>query len=73
LGLGAGSTAESLISQAAAKECSVGDASVVSSHANFLVTKPQCSSDDVRSLLEQVRTQVRERLGVTLEPQIEVW
>lgn len=68
-----GSTAESLISQAAAKECSVGDASVVSSHANFLVTKPQCSSDDVRSLLEQVRTQVRERLGVTLEPQIEVW
>jgi len=68
-----GSTAESLISQAAAKECAVGNAAVVSSHANFVVTKPQCSSDDVRSLLEQVRSRVRDRLSVDLEPQIEVW
>ncbi len=68
-----GSTAESLISQAGAKECVVGNAAVVSSHANFVVTKPECSSDDVRSLLEQVRSQVRDRLSVDLEPQIEVW
>jgi UDP-N-acetylmuramate dehydrogenase len=68
-----GSTAESLISQSGAKDQSVGKASVVSSHANFIATKPDCTSDDVRSLLEQVRSHVRERLGVDLKPQIEVW
>lgn len=68
-----GSTADSLISQAGGKECSVGGAAVASSHANFVVTKPQCSSDDVRSLLEKVRGRVRDRLGVDLKPQIEVW
>lgn len=68
-----GSTAASLISQSGAKERVVGNAAVSVSHANFVVTKPDCSSDDVRSLLEQVRAQVSERLSVNLTPQIEVW
>jgi UDP-N-acetylenolpyruvoylglucosamine reductase len=34
---------------------------------------PHCSSDDVRTLVETVRSRVREKLGVELTPQIEVW
>lgn len=68
-----GSTAASLISQSGAKDRSVGNASVSSSHPNFVVTKAECSSDDVRNLVEQVRSQVRDQLGVDLKPQIEVW
>ena len=68
-----GSTAASLISQAGGKDRSVGNAAVVASHANFVASKPNCSSEDVRELLEQVRGQVRERLNVDLTPQIEVW
>lgn len=69
----AGSTAESLITQAAAKDLFAGEARVAASHANFVIAKPGCTSGDVKALLELVRTQVRDRLGVELTPQIEVW
>lgn len=68
-----GSTAASLISQSAAKDVAVGNASVSSSHPNFVVARAECSSDDVRGLIERVRGQVRERLSVDLKPLIEVW
>jgi UDP-N-acetylmuramate dehydrogenase len=68
-----GTTAESLVVQAGARELRVGGASVYGPHANYVVAGPHCSSDDVRALVEQVRAHVRERLGVELSPQIEVW
>jgi UDP-N-acetylmuramate dehydrogenase len=68
-----GSTAESLITQAAAKDLFAGEARVAPSHANFVIAKPGCTSGEVKALLEMVRTQVRDRLGVDLTPQIEVW
>lgn len=68
-----GTTAESLIAQAGARDLRVGGASVYGPHANYVVAGPHCSSDDVRALVEQVRASVRDRLGVELSPQIEVW
>jgi UDP-N-acetylenolpyruvoylglucosamine reductase len=38
-----------------------------------MVASSKCPSDDVRALIELVRAKVRERLGVELTPQIEVW
>jgi UDP-N-acetylmuramate dehydrogenase len=68
-----GMTAESLVVQAGARDLRAGDASVYSSHANFVVAGPHCSSDDVRTLVETVRGRVREKLGIELTPLIEVW
>jgi UDP-N-acetylmuramate dehydrogenase len=68
-----GMTAESLVVQAGARDVRVGDASVYSSHANFVVAGPHCSSDDIRTLVETVRGRVREKLGIELTPLIEVW
>ena len=68
-----GTTAESLIAQSGARDLRVGDASVYAPHANYVVAGPHCSSDDVRTLVETVRSRVREKLGVELTPQIEVW
>lgn len=68
-----GTTAESLVVQAGARDLRVGGAAVYGPHANYVVAGPQCSSDDVRALVEEVRAHVRERLGVELSPQIEVW
>ena len=68
-----GTSAESLITQAGAKDLRVGEAMVYAAHANYVVVFPKCSSDDVRLLVELVRSKVRERLGVELTPQIEVW
>jgi UDP-N-acetylmuramate dehydrogenase len=68
-----GTSAESLIGQAGARDLHVGEASVYAAHANYVVAHPGCTSDDVRGLVELVRARVRERLGVELTPQIEMW
>jgi UDP-N-acetylmuramate dehydrogenase len=68
-----GTTAESLVAQAGARDLRVGDASVYSTHANYVVAGPHCSTDDVRTLVETVRGRVREKLGIELTPLIEVW
>lgn len=68
-----GTTAESLISQAGGRDLRAGDASVYATHANYVVAGPHCSADDVRTLVETVRSRVRDKLGVELAPQIEVW
>jgi len=68
-----GTTAESLVVQAGAKDLRVGEATVSAGRANYVVAAGACTSEDVRSLVEMVRARVRERLGVELTPQIEVW
>jgi UDP-N-acetylmuramate dehydrogenase len=68
-----GMTAESLVVQAGARDLRVGGAAVYGPHANYVVAGPQCTSQDVRTLVEQVRKRVRDALGVDLTPQIEVW
>jgi UDP-N-acetylmuramate dehydrogenase len=68
-----GTSAESLIVQAGGRDLRVGDASVYAPHANYVVAGPQGTSDDVRALIEAVRARVRDRLGVELTPQIDVW
>jgi UDP-N-acetylenolpyruvoylglucosamine reductase len=62
-----------LIVQSGARDLRVGAAMVYAAHSNYVVASPQCPSDDVRGLVELVRVRVRERLGVELTPQIEVW
>lgn len=69
----AGVSAESLVAQAGGRDLHVGEAAVSSGHANFVVAGEGCTSDDIRGLVERVRLRVRERLGVELTPQIEVW
>jgi UDP-N-acetylmuramate dehydrogenase len=68
-----GMTADSLVVQAGARDLRVGAASVYGPHANYVVAGPRCTSDDVRGLVEAVRSCVRDKLGVELTPQIEVW
>lgn len=68
-----GATAESLIAQAGARDLRIGDAAVYAPHANYVVAGPHCTSDDVRTLVETVRSRVRDRLGMELTPQIEMW
>ncbi|MBM3955351.1 MAG: UDP-N-acetylmuramate dehydrogenase [Planctomycetota bacterium] len=68
-----GASAESIIAQAGCRGMRVGGASIHGTHANYVTVQAGASSDDVRALVEMVRTQVRQRLGVELAPQIESW
>lgn len=68
-----GATAADLIERAGLKGARVGGAAVSERHANYLVADPEATSGDVLRLIDLLQAQVRERLGVELELQLEVW
>lgn len=68
-----GFSAGELIESAGLKKTRIGGAVVSERHAGFIIAEPECTSQDVIRLIELVRTQVRERMGVDLELEIEIW
>ena len=63
-------SAGALIDRAGMKGVSSGDARVSLSHGNFIVNEGRATASDIRRLIEQCRTAVRERLGVELREEI---
>jgi UDP-N-acetylmuramate dehydrogenase len=68
-----GMSAGMLIEQAGLKNTRIGGAEVSQRHANFIVADQSATSADVLKLIDLVRERVDERLGVTLETEIEIW
>lgn len=68
-----GASAGEMIDQAGLKGTRIGGAVVSDRHANFIVAEPECTSEDVLRLIDLVRNQILERLGVELELELEVW
>lgn len=68
-----GMRAADLIEQAGLKGTKIGGAEISEKHANFIITSTDASSAEVLRLIELVQLQVRERLGVELETDIEIW
>ncbi len=63
-----------LIDRAGLKGFSIGGATVSPVHANFIVAdKDTASADDVKSVIDHVQAEVRQRFGVTLEREVVVW
>jgi UDP-N-acetylmuramate dehydrogenase len=68
-----GASAGALIEQAGLKGTRIGGAVVSDRHANFIIAEPESTSQDVLRLIDLVRAQVRDRLGIDLELEIEIW
>ena len=68
-----GMSSGELIESAGLKGTRIGGAVVNDRHANFIVAEPECSSNDVLRLVDLVRDQVHERVGVELELELEIW
>jgi UDP-N-acetylmuramate dehydrogenase len=68
-----GVSAGELIERAGLKGTRIGGAVVNDRHANFIVAEPEASSQDVLRLIDLVRSQVHERLGIELELELEIW
>jgi len=60
-----------LIEQAGLKGRRVGDAVVSEKHANFIMNRGKATAKDIRELMDIVQREVLEKLGETLEPEIE--
>ncbi len=68
-----GTTAADLIEQAGLRGARIGGAVVSDRHANFIVAEPECTAADVLRLIELIRNQVSQRLGIDLELGLEIW
>ncbi len=68
-----GMSAGRLIEQSGLKGTRVGGAEVSQRHANFIIADTDATSQDVLKLIDLVRGQIAERLGVELETEIEIW
>jgi UDP-N-acetylmuramate dehydrogenase len=62
--------AGALLDQVGAKAMRVGDAAVFERHANIIVNLGHASASDVLALATMMRTAVRDRYGVELEPEV---
>lgn len=68
-----GESASALIDQAGLKGTRVGKVAISERNSNYFVAEADATSDEVLRLMELVRTQVHERLGVQLDDAICVW
>ncbi len=68
-----GMFAGELIEQAGLKGTRVGGAVVSDRHANFLIAERPSTASDVLRLIDLIRTQVQDRMGVLLELELEIW
>ena len=67
-----GVSAGFLIEHAGGKGMRVGDALVSPVHANFIVNLGQAGARDVLRLIEQVKTAVREKYAIELQPEVQM-
>jgi UDP-N-acetylmuramate dehydrogenase len=72
-----GLSAGMMIDQCGLKGTAVGGAVVSRKHANYIVIKDKdrdaAKAADVLALIELIRNAVKERFGVSLELEIEIW
>ncbi len=66
-----GRTAGQLLDQAGCRSLRIGDAGFSSKHANFVENHGQATTADVVALMDAGRRRVKERFGVTLEPEVQ--
>jgi UDP-N-acetylmuramate dehydrogenase len=68
-----GHSAGQLVDQAGCKGLVCGAATVSTLHANFIIAETDCTSADVRTLIQMVRDRVFDRFGLWLQTEIEIW
>ncbi len=68
-----GEAASKLIDLAGLKSTRVGQVEISARDSNFIVANPGTSSDDVKRLIDLIRSRVKDRLAVDLELSLRIW
>ena len=61
------------IEQAGLKGYSIGGARVSEKHANFIINLGRAKAQDILDLIEKIKKEVYEKLGVVLAEEVELW
>ncbi len=68
-----GESAGNLIDLAGLKATRVGQVEISSRDSNFIVANPGATSDDVKRLIDLIRSRVKDRFAVDLELSLRIW
>ncbi|MEM8681695.1 MAG: UDP-N-acetylenolpyruvoylglucosamine reductase, partial [Planctomycetota bacterium] len=68
-----GMTAGEVIEQAGLRDLAVGGAALFDADPKFVVVNESASSDDVLRLMDTIRSQVEQQLGVELQGMLDIW
>jgi UDP-N-acetylmuramate dehydrogenase len=61
------------VEKAGLKGFSIGGAQVSEKHTNFIVNLGWAKAQDIKDLIERIKKEVYEKLGVTLAEEVELW
>ncbi|HEX2965714.1 MAG TPA: UDP-N-acetylmuramate dehydrogenase [Syntrophorhabdaceae bacterium] len=61
------------IERAGLKGYSIGQAQVSEKHANFIINRGRAKAKDVWDLIQKIKSEVYQQLGVTLHEEVELW
>lgn len=67
-----GNYAAKLIEAAGLKGATIGDASVSTKHANFIVNNGQATASDIEQLIHKVQQQVQQQHRIQLQPEVRI-
>lgn len=65
-----GAPSGKLIDQIGLKGYSIGDAQIAPFHGNFIINNGNATAEQIKQLVQYVQTQVQQKLGFHLEPEI---
>ena len=68
-----GMSAGALMERSGMKGTRIGGAEISERHANFIISHPEASSEDVLRLIELSRSRVAKEFGVDLELELKIW
>jgi UDP-N-acetylmuramate dehydrogenase len=68
-----GLSAGALIDRGGLKNLKIGGAEVSEKHANFIVAHKECTASDIKRLIDAVKQRVKEKNGIDLELELEIW
>lgn len=68
-----GLSAGAMIDRAGLKGLQIGGAVVSEKHANFIIARKGCTSQDVIRLIDLIREKIRNQFNLELELEIEIW
>jgi len=68
-----GEPAWKFIEKAGLKGAKAGGAQVSEKHANFIINLGNATAADIKALIDKIKKEVYEKLGVSLEEEVELW
>ncbi len=68
-----GESAWQFVEKAGLKGFTIGGACVSEKHTNFIVNLGSAKAQDIKDLIDHIKKEVYEKLGVTLKEEVELW